>query len=178
MLGNHDWWYGGPLVAGDLGAAGVHVLENQSIRVQRPDSDFWIAGLMDFDAPRAPSYTQSLADVPDGAPVIALAHRPDKFAAAPARVALTLAGHTHCGQVHIPYLSRYMPASSIESKRWPCGLYEDHGRRLYVSGGVGVSILPVRFLQPPEIAVVTIYPDPGHIRAPVAAPEPGPQPGP
>ncbi|MBI1360162.1 MAG: metallophosphoesterase [Alphaproteobacteria bacterium] len=178
VLGNHDWWYDGPLVAEELGAAGIHVLENQSLRVQRPDSDFWIAGLMDFAGPHSPSYTRSLADVPDGASVIALSHRPDKFAAAPGRVALTLAGHTHCGQVRIPYLGRYMPGSSTESKRWSCGLYEDHGRRLYVSGGVGVSFLPVRFLQPPEIAVVTIYPDPGQIRAPAQPAETEPLPAP
>ena len=166
VLGNHDWWYDGPLVAAGLDAVGIHVLENQSLRVERGPGSFWIAGLTDHDAPRAPSYTQSLLNVPASAAVIALAHRPDKFAAAPAQVALTLAGHTHCGQVHIPFLRRYMPSASEESQRWPCGLYEDHGRRLYVSGGVGVSFLPVRFLQPPEIAIVTLRADPGQIRAP------------
>jgi len=47
-------------------------------------------------------------------------------------------------------------AVSEGSRRWPCGLYEERGRRLYVSGGVGVSVMPVRFGQPPEIAVVTL----------------------
>ena len=166
VLGNHDWWYDGPLVAAALDAAGVHVLENQAFRVERGAGSFWIAGLADHDAPRAPSYTQSMLNIPASASLIALAHRPDKFAAAPAQVALTLAGHTHCGQVHIPFAARYMPQTSEESQRWPCGLYEDHGRRLYVSGGVGVSFLPVRFLQPPEIAIVTLRADPGQIRAP------------
>jgi predicted MPP superfamily phosphohydrolase len=174
VLGNHDWWYDGPLVAAGLDAVGVHVLENQSHRVERAGGDFWVAGLTDHDAPRAPSYTQSLIAVPADAAVIALVHRPDKFAAAPAQVALTLAGHTHCGQVHIPFLGRYMPQSSEESRRWSCGLYEDHGRRLYVSGGIGVSFLPVRFLQPPEIAIVTLHADPGQIRAPVPVEPPPP----
>jgi predicted MPP superfamily phosphohydrolase len=176
VLGNHDVWYDPALVAAGLDAAGVHVLQNQSIRVERgakeQGSSFWIAGLTDHDAPRAPSYTQSMLDVPPTAPLIALVHRPDKFVAAPAQVALTLAGHTHCGQVHIPFLGRYMPKTSEESRRWPCGLYEDHGRRLYVSGGIGVSFLPVRFLQPPEIAIVTLWADPGQIRAPERAPPP------
>ena len=175
VLGNHDWWYDGPLVAASLDAVGVHVLENRSLRVERGEGSFWIAGLTDHDAPRAPSYTQSMLSVPANAGLIALAHRPDKFAAAPAQVALTLAGHTHCGQVHIPFLGRYMPQASEESQRWPCGLYEDHGRRLYVSGGVGVSFLPVRFLQPPEIAIVTLRADPGQIRAAVPT-EPTPAP--
>jgi predicted MPP superfamily phosphohydrolase len=176
VLGNHDVWYDPGLVAAGLDAAGVHVLENQSIRVERGAGSFWIAGLTDHDATRAPSYTQSMLNAPKGAPLIALVHRPDKFAAAPAQVALTLAGHTHCGQVHIPFLGRYMPGTSEESKRWPCGLYEDHGRRLYVSGGIGVSFLPVRFLQPPEIDIITLRPDPdadaGQIRAPAPAPPP------
>jgi predicted MPP superfamily phosphohydrolase len=172
VLGNHDIWYDPGLVAAGLDAVGVHVLQNQSIRVERGAGSFWIAGLTDHDAPRAPSYTQSMLGVPASAPMIALAHRPDKFAAAPAQVALTLAGHTHCGQVHIPFVGRYMPRTSEESRRWPCGLYEDHGRRLYVSGGVGVSFLPVRFLQPPEIAIVTLRADPGQIRAPVVDPTP------
>jgi predicted MPP superfamily phosphohydrolase len=176
VLGNHDIWYDAGLVAAGLDAAGVHLLQNQSIRVERGAGSFWIAGLTDHDAARAPSYTQSMLGVPATDPLIALVHRPDKFAAAPAQVALTLAGHTHCGQVHIPFLGRYMPKSSEESRRWPCGLYEDHGRRLYVSGGVGVSFLPVRFLQPPEIAIVTLRADPDaearQIRAPAPAPPP------
>jgi predicted MPP superfamily phosphohydrolase len=49
--------------------------------------------------------------------------------------------------------------ASAGSEKWPCGLYEERGRKLYVTGGVGVSIIPVRFLQPPEIALVTLRED-------------------
>ena len=73
----------------------------------------------------------------------------------PASVALTLAGHSHCGQVNLPVVGRLVHASR-GSKRWPCGSYDEAGRKLYVTGGVGVSILPVRFRARPEIAVVTL----------------------
>ena len=63
--------------------------------------------------------------------------------------------HTQSGQEKLPYVGRLLHASE-GSARWPCGLYQERGRKLYVSGGVGVSILPVRFNQPPEIAVVTL----------------------
>jgi predicted MPP superfamily phosphohydrolase len=97
----------------------------------------------------------TIGDLTSSEPVLAIAHWPDVFAAAPDRVALTLAGHSHCGQVNLPFFGRLIHASA-GSEKWPCGLYEERGRKLYVTGGVGVSILPVRFLQPPEIAVVTL----------------------
>jgi predicted MPP superfamily phosphohydrolase len=57
--------------------------------------------------------------------------------------------------VNLPLVGRLVHVSP-GAERWPCGLYEDRGGWLYVSGGVGTSILPVRFNQPPEIAVLTL----------------------
>jgi len=90
--------------------------------------------------------------------VVVMSHWPDAFATAPDRVAITFAGHSHCGQVNLPVFGRLMHASP-GSEKWPCGLYSKGQGRLYVSGGVGVSIVPVRFNQPPEIAVVTLRAD-------------------
>jgi hypothetical protein len=78
-----------------------------------------------------------------------------RFAEVPGRVAITLAGHTHCGQVNLPLFGRVVHASRM-SKRWACGLYDEGGRKLFVTGGVGVSILPVRFRAPPEIVILTL----------------------
>lgn len=163
VLGNHDWWYDGPMVEAALKAAGVNVMENGRKRISREGGVFWVGGLADYDSKRTqPSYGVTLGQqadddpaVPEADPVIVLSHWPDAFAVAPDRVALTLAGHSHCGQVNLPFLGRPV-AVSDGSRRWPCGLYEERGRRLYVSGGVGVSVMPIRFGQPPEIAVVTL----------------------
>lgn len=156
VLGNHDWWYDGPAIERALTASGVPVLENRAVLVPRPDGAFWIGGLADLDSFRAePSYAQALAGVPANAPVVVMSHWPDPFAEAPDRVALTVAGHTHCGQVDLPVLGRLVHASQA-ARRWGCGGYVERGRHLFVTGGVGVSILPVRFRAPPEIVVVTL----------------------
>ena len=156
VLGNHDWWYDGGATERALARAGARVLENQALRVDRPEGAFWVAGLADLDSKRAaPSYPQALSGVPTSEPVVVMTHWPDPFAQAPDRVALTVAGHTHCGQVNLPVLGRLVHASHA-SRQWGCGAYVDHGRNLFVTGGVGVSILPVRFRAPPEIVIVTL----------------------
>lgn len=156
VLGNHDWWYDGPTVEAALRQAGIPALENQAIRVDRPGGAFWIAGVADLHSTRArASPTLALRDVPADAPVILLTHWPDPFAEVPARVALTLAGHSHCGQVNLPLVGRPI-LPSAGSRRWPCGAYQESGRQLFVTGGMGVSILPVRFRAPPEIVIVTL----------------------
>jgi len=65
-----------------------------------------------------------------------------------------LAGHGHCGQVTIPYIGR--PITPLRNPRYACHLIEERGRRMYVSAGIGTSIIPVRFLNPPEIVLITI----------------------
>jgi len=156
VLGNHDWWYDGGATEQALARAGAQVLENHAMRVDRPEGAFWVAGLADLDSKDAtPSYPKALAGVPTDEPVVVMTHWPDPFARAPDRVALTVAGHTHCGQVNLPLLGRLVHASRA-ARQWGCGAYVDQGRNLFVTGGVGVSILPVRFRAPPEIVVVTL----------------------
>lgn len=156
VLGNHDWWYDGPAVERALVETGAVVLENDAIRIPRDGAPFWIAGLADMESRRAqPSYDLALAKTGAEEPVIAIAHWPDVFADAPQSVAITLAGHSHCGQVNLPFFGRLAHASA-GSARWPCGGYDVNDRKLYVTGGVGVSILPVRFNAPPEIVILTL----------------------
>ncbi len=156
VLGNHDSWFDDAAIADALDRAGANLLENEARRVSRPGGAFWIGGLADMHSKREPPLVSAtLRDVTDDAPVVLLTHWPDPFADVPDRVALTLAGHTHCGQVVLPVVGRLVHASAA-SERWPCGLYDEGGRKLFVTGGVGVSILPVRFHAPPEIVVLTL----------------------
>lgn len=156
VLGNHDSWYDDAAIAAALRQGGVRVLNNRAGRVERRDGPFWLAGLADIESPREPPLVgATLRQVTDTAPVIVLSHWPDPFVDVPDSVALTLAGHTHCGQVNLPIFGRLVHASQM-SERWACGLYDEGGRKLFVTGGVGVSILPVRFRAPPEIVVVTL----------------------
>ncbi|MFC5343916.1 metallophosphoesterase [Brevundimonas staleyi] len=156
VLGNHDSWFDEAEIANALTQANVRVVENRSLRVESDGGPFWVAGLADLVSRRMePSMSAALNGVPDSDPVILLTHWPDPFAEAPSRVALTLAGHTHCGQVNLPLIGRPVLPSPA-SHRWPCGAYDEDGRKLFVTGGVGVSILPVRFRAPPEIVILTL----------------------
>ncbi len=160
VLGNHDWLNAGPRMAGALEAAGIPVLENDARRIAAPGGPLWVAGLSDYRM-RAPSFAVALRDVPPGDPVLALSHDPDVFPRAPARVALTLSGHLHGGQVRLPGVgTRHIP--SHYGKRYLAGHIVEAGRHLYVSSGVGTSGLPVRFRRPPEIALLALHrgPDP------------------
>jgi uncharacterized protein len=156
VLGNHDSWFDDATVAAALETAGIPVMDNRARRIDRDTGAFWIAGLADMHATdQPPRVGATLRQVTDEAPVVLMTHWPDPFAEVPDRVALTLAGHTHCGQVVLPVVGRLVHASRL-SERWPCGLYDEGGRKLFVTGGVGVSILPVRFRAPPEIVILTL----------------------
>ena len=156
VLGNHDWWYDGAATAAALRAARVDVLQNSGTRVQRAGGAFWIGGLASVDRLAGrPDAAAALSGARDGEPVLMLMHEPDSWPRAPDRVALSLAGHTHCGQVDLPFVGRPILPSAA-SYRWPCGLYREDQRQLFVTGGVGVSKFPIRFNQPPEIVIITL----------------------
>ena len=101
----------------------------------------------------------TLAQAADGAPVILLAHEPDIFAGLPdtpgkAQVALTLAGHTHGGQVRLFGWSPYIPSEF--GSRYAYGRVVEDNRSIIVSAGLGTSGPPVRFGIPPEIVLVDL----------------------
>ncbi|MDX8479251.1 metallophosphoesterase [Mesorhizobium sp. VK24D] len=175
ILGNHDWWHdhaaqlaeAGPTVARQaLESAGIPVLENDVVRLEKDGHGFWIAGLADQLAIR-PSKALgrhgfrglddldgTLAKANDGSPVILLAHEPDIFPKVPSRVSLTLSGHTHGGQVRLFGYSPVVPSDF--GNRYAYGHVVEDDRNLIVSGGLGFSIMPVRFGMPPEILQIDL----------------------
>jgi predicted MPP superfamily phosphohydrolase len=157
VLGNYDWWFHAPHIQEGLTDANIPDLENRAVRIDRAGGAFWLAGITDETSPVSqPSWTGALEAVPDGAPTLAISHRPDVYGSAPAdRVILTMAGHSHCGQVRLPLVGAIGVASE-GARRWTCGLYERDRSFLYVTGGLGFSVVPVRFLQPPEIVILTL----------------------
>ncbi|MEO0763418.1 MAG: metallophosphoesterase [Pseudomonadota bacterium] len=178
VLGNHDWWddrtaqqlgHGPTFAHRGFEAAGVPLLENTARRVETPGGAVWIAGLGDQIAllpgrggrPKGwrgwrgvDDLDATLAAVTDDAPVILMAHEPDIFPRVPDRVALTLSGHTHGGQVRLFGWSPVVP--SRFGNRYAWGHVVEDDRHLVVSGGLGCSIVPVRFGVPPEITVVEL----------------------
>lgn len=179
VLGNHDWWESrvvqrrraGPTPVGEaLEAVGIPVYENAAVRIVKDGKAFWLAGLGDqwsFYLGRDPEkhwrtfgyegvddLDATLAQVTDQAPVIMMAHEPDVFERMPARVSLTLSGHTHGGQVQFMGLAPVVP--SRFGRRYVYGRVEEGGRDLIVSGGLGCSGLPIRFGRPPEVPIIEL----------------------
>jgi predicted MPP superfamily phosphohydrolase len=154
VLGNHDWWVDGAGVTRALKANGVAVLENEAAPLTFRSRRLWLAGLADVWT-RAPDASAALRDVPEGEPVIAFTHNPDVFPSLPARFAVVFAGHTHGGQVRLPLVGAPVVPSKYK-QRYVRGEVREEGRLLFVTSGVGTSILPVRFAVPPEVALVTL----------------------
>ncbi len=159
ILGNHDWWSGEVIpIRRAFEKAGIVLLENSAVKVQRGGERFWIAGLADqltYKSRGVYDLNACLSEVRDEAPAILLAHEPAIFTHVPARVTLTLAGHTHGGQVYFPIVGR--PAIRTGAYgHYAYGHFVDEGRHMIVSSGLGLSGFPVRFLVPPEIALVTL----------------------
>ena len=151
VLGNHDWTAGEREIREALSDAGIAVLEDDARSVGR---DLWIAGVSDLRR-RGALVGFALAGVPEDAAVLLLSHDPDVFPEVPARVALTLSGHLHGGQLRIPLLRRpFVP--SRYGERYLAGHVVEGGRHLYVSSGLGTSGVPIRLGLPPEVVVVTL----------------------
>lgn len=175
VLGNHDWWddpeaqrlkRGPPLVRRELERVGIPVYENEVKRLSKDGHGFWLAGLGDQIAIRlgrvgrryqfrgVDDLPGTLARITDRAPIVLMAHEPDIFPDVPSRVALTVSGHTHGGQVRLAGYSPVVP--SMYGNRYAYGHIVEEERNLIVSGGLGCSKLPVRFGVPPEIVVIDL----------------------
>jgi uncharacterized protein len=173
ICGNHDWWDDltaqklghGPTVAQKaFEDAGIPVLENKAVQLAKDGLKFWLSGTSSIVAIKKGRNFRSfesranlpaaLAQITDDAPIIHLAHEPDLFTEIPERVSLTLSGHTHGGQVRL--FGKALVVPSAYGNRFAYGHIVEDGRHLVVSGGLGCSIMPVRFGSPPEIVVLEL----------------------
>ena len=168
VMGNHDWWDDAEAQAGREGpiaahrafeAAGVPVLENDVLKLDWDGGAFSLAGLGDQWAFRNPlrgvdDLSSVLAQLDDDTPTIMMAHEPDIFAKTPDRIFLTLAGHTHGGQVRLGGWAPVVP--SRFGSKYVYGHIQEGERNLVVSAGLGCSKFPVRLGVPPEIVMVEV----------------------
>jgi hypothetical protein len=155
VLGNHDRLVNGPRVRDALVSNGIRVLEDTAVAVPTPSGRVWVAGVSDYwTAPH--DIGAALRAVTDTvAPVVLITHNPDLFPRVPAWVTLTIAGHTHGGQVRLPLIGAPIVPSAY-GQRYAGGSIIEQGRHLFVSTGIGTSDLPVRLGVPPTIFVLTL----------------------
>lgn len=172
VTGNHDWWDDRQAMAQRRGPthtqtvleqSGIPVLANRAVQVGQGDTAFWLGGVESQSAFHAvdPDDMIGMSDVPGvvaqmtgDLPAILLAHEPDLFPSVPDRVALTVSGHTHGGQIRLAGWSPVVP--SRFGSRFAYGHIIEGQRDLVVSGGLGCSRFPVRIGMPPEITVIDL----------------------
>lgn len=154
VLGNNDWGYNGKKVILALENKKITVLENNAKKLIINGKPLWIAGVADL-IKRFPDIDAALSKINDKTPVLLLSHNPDVFPFVPNRVNLTISGHTHGGQVNLPVLGRLIVPSGF-GDRYAFGHIHENNKDLYVSTGIGTSMIPVRFGVLPEIDILTI----------------------
>ena len=157
VLGNHDYWcdsrQGGPAVAEALTVASVQMLTNRNLRL---DNGLFLVGVDDSWVGH-PDLEAAFHSVPAGAPTLAMTHNPGIFRDMCAYDCVTLAGHTHGGQIDLPLVTQ---AYLGRHNRYKAGWYREPNRpgRLYVSRGLGVVGIPLRIRATPEIALFDLVP--------------------
>jgi len=154
VLGNHDWWYNGEKVRRAFEANGIPVLDDEVAEIKWRNDSLWLVGLADAWT-RPQHVNETIRKVPEGSTVIALTHSPDVFPSLPQSVPLLLAAHTHGGQVNLPLIGTPIVPSRFGPK-YTAGHVFENGHHMFVTTGIGTSILPLRFRVTPEIVILTI----------------------
>ena len=155
-LGNHDMMVGGRYVYGDLVSHGLPVLRNSAVSLERDGRRLWLVGLGSACARDAkPDQAIPPSALRDNDAMIVLAHEPDILPqVARYNADLMLSGHTHGGQVRIPFLP---PAFLPEyGTHYPAGWFRCGVTQLYVNRGIGAIGVPLRLNCPPEITLFTL----------------------
>jgi predicted MPP superfamily phosphohydrolase len=154
-MGNHDYFGEGEPLITKLREGGARVLRNEGVALERRGARVWLAGIDDTWT-RRDDLDRALRDRPDGVATILLAHDPARFpAAARADVALTLSGHTHGGQIALPFVYRWVSLSSFAHK-FNVGVYREGRSTLYVHPGLGTTGPPLRLGVAPAVVILTL----------------------
>jgi len=155
VIGNHDVYNDPQGMAKALEDVGIKVLANEAVKVTLGGRAFYIAGLED-DTSQSPDWNKTLANVDAASPVIAFAHDPGVFVDMGQRPAVLVAGHTHGGQF-LPFIVTMFRDPVVRAPgKYLYGHFNENGRQLVVTAGVGESVLPLRLGAPPEIVSLKI----------------------
>jgi predicted MPP superfamily phosphohydrolase len=152
VMGNHDWWHDGEKFTAAFTRAGITVLENEAVPL--PGTSVWVVGVGDDDTGHSQP-VKAMSKVPKGAHALVFMHEPASFIDLPPVRGLVVAGHTHGGQVYLPFVGALI-VPGAGPRDWAYGWVEHGDNRMYITSGLGVSILPVRFNMRPEWVMFTM----------------------
>ncbi len=155
IFGNHDINFGKDEIENYLRRAGIVPICNSNAKVSTKYGDFYIAAINDAQT-SSYSYRAALNGIASDVPMIFLSHIPDIARELPKQVDLMLSGHTHGGQIRLPFIGHMMPLRTPRSI--VAGLNEFNGHKVFTTMGLGVSRFPIRFLCPPEFTILRIHP--------------------
>ena len=155
-LGNHDHWFRPAEITTALQRLGITVLRNQAVR-RGP----LVIGGVDDDFSRHDDVPGTVAamDRLGAGPRIIVTHSPDIVPDLPQAVPAILAGHTHCGQIVLPFFGALASVSRY-GDRYLCGVIRDPNGTVVVGAGLGTSIVPLRIGAVPDVWLVTLGPPP------------------
>ncbi len=154
VMGNHESWQSLNKIRNFLKKANVKILENDVQKLRINKKSFWIAGIEDM-LTGYPDLNYVMRQINDENPVLLLSHNPDIFETASDKINLILAGHTHGGQIYLPFLVKKINPSRL-GDRFLRGYLVKNNKHIFISSGLGTTIIPARFLVPPEIVILTL----------------------
>lgn len=154
-MGNHDYFGEGEPLISLIRERGPKVLRNEGVVIEREGAQLYLAAIDDTWTKRA-DLDLALKERPDNVPTVLLAHDPDRFPQiAKRKVDVVLSGHTHGGQVAMPFLSRWINASKL-AHHFHIGAYQDGDSTLYVHPGLGTTGPPIRLGAAPAVVIHTL----------------------
>lgn len=154
-MGNHDYFGNGEPLIGYLRERGVKVLRNAGFTIARGDEKLHLAAIDDTWTRRA-DLELALSERPEGVPCVLLAHDPEVFPKAVAKgVDLMLSGHTHGGQLAIPFLAKRYSLATL-AHTYNLGIYSEGRSTLYVHPGLGTTGPPIRLGAAPAVTLLTL----------------------
>ena len=154
-MGNHDYFGDGEPLIAKIRARGPKVLRNEGVFLSRGDAKLYLCAIDDTWTKRD-DMDAALAGRQDGVPTVLLAHDPERFRTSSKRdVELTLSGHTHGGQIAVPFLSQQLSLSHL-THHFHQGIYVKGRSTLYVHPGLGTTGPPIRLGVAPAVVILTL----------------------
>ena len=184
VTGNHEIWHGSDAsLKAELQELGILVLDNKSISISKNQTSFILTGIADrADFSSQQNYEDALRALVEQVPAedsiasltsdaninpdfsnappyrILMSHRPEQFPVySHLNVDLTFSGHSHGGQIRLPFIGGLMAPHQGILPEYDGGLFEMGQSKMIVSRGLGNSVFPLRVFNRPEIPVITLY---------------------